>query len=85
MCVQTGRLLARRVELIHGDCARVEGGPRVGLGRQLFAPTLALLALASTALAGVSLSREEATRIGRKIWRNESGGTIAGLTAVERR
>ncbi len=53
----------------------------MGLGRQLFAATLPLLALASIALADVPLSREEATQIGRKIWRNESGGTIAGLTA----
>jgi hypothetical protein len=41
--------------------------------------TLILIILASTALA--SLSREEAKRIGHKIWQNESGGTIAGLTA----
>ena len=35
----------------------------------------------SWAKAGVNLSQEEALRIGRKIWNNECGGTIAGLTS----
>ncbi len=30
---------------------------------------------------GIELSRAEASRIGRKIWQNECGGTIAGLTS----
>ncbi|CAN5420870.1 hypothetical protein BH20VER3_BH20VER3_17500 [soil metagenome] len=31
--------------------------------------------------AAVSLSHQEAMRIGRRIWKNECGGTIAGLTS----
>jgi hypothetical protein len=31
--------------------------------------------------AGLSLSHREATRIGRKIWQNECGGSVAGLTS----
>lgn len=43
---------------------------------------LSLLAIAcSTAQAAVSLSHQEAMRIGRKIWQNECGGTVSGLTS----
>src|SRR5690349_20237862 len=31
--------------------------------------------------AAVSLSHEDAMRIGRKVWQNECGGTVAGLTS----
>jgi hypothetical protein len=31
--------------------------------------------------AAVSLSHQDAVRIGRKIWQNECGGTVAGLTS----
>ena len=48
---------------------------------QLVATALVLVALTSPALARVSLSRDQARRIGDKVWKNESGGTIAGLTA----
>jgi hypothetical protein len=49
--------------------------------------TIALLTVALFALpllplsAAVSLSHQEAMRIGRKIWQNECGGTVAGLTS----
>ncbi|MEO8439615.1 MAG: hypothetical protein ABI540_05270 [Spartobacteria bacterium] len=33
------------------------------------------------ALGGLSLSHQEAMRIGRKVWKNECGGTVAGLTS----
>ncbi|MGI8891677.1 MAG: hypothetical protein ACR2G0_12960 [Chthoniobacterales bacterium] len=37
--------------------------------------------LASTALSALSLSHQDTIRIGRKIWQNECGGTVAGLTS----
>jgi hypothetical protein len=41
-----------------------------------------LVATISTALAEtVELSEEQALEIGRRIWKNESGGTVSGLTA----
>ncbi len=45
-----------------------------------FLLTLALL-LASARAATVELSPPEADRIARRIWQNESGGTLDGLTA----
>lgn len=39
----------------------------------------ALLLLPSS--AGISLSHQEALRIGRQVWQNECGGSIAGLTS----
>lgn len=39
-----------------------------------------LLATASCAHAGVRLTDAEAEAVGRKIWKNESGGTVDGLT-----
>ncbi len=39
-----------------------------------------LLSAASSADAGILLSNDEAAAIGKKIWKNESGGTIDGLT-----
>src|SRR6185369_12802640 len=42
---------------------------------------LTLAPLVSLASAEVSLTREEAARIGHKIWQNESGGSLSGLTA----
>jgi hypothetical protein len=43
---------------------------------------LSLLAIAcSTAQAAISLSHQEAMRIGRKIWQNECDGTVGGLTS----
>lgn len=40
----------------------------------------ALLAASSCVHAGIRLSDAEAEAVGRKIWKNESGGTIDGLT-----
>jgi len=49
---------------------------------RLFCGLAACLASAATSFAeGVNLSRAEAMRIGRKIWQNECGGTVAGLTS----
>lgn len=42
---------------------------------------LAIFALTSSISHAVTLSDAEAGRIGRKIWQNECGGTIAGLTS----
>lgn len=39
------------------------------------------LCLGGVARAAVSLSHAEALKIGRKIWQNECGGTVAGLTS----
>jgi len=38
----------------------------------------------AAALGALSLSHQEAMRIGRKIWQNECGGTLSGLTAWNR-
>ena len=55
------------------------GGKRRAKKALLF---LALgVAFSSHAFATLSLSHEEALRIGRKVWQNECGGTIAGLTS----
>jgi hypothetical protein len=40
-----------------------------------------LLTLRPMALAALSLSRDDALRIGKKIWQNECNGTVAGLTS----
>jgi hypothetical protein len=42
---------------------------------------LAAFASTSSISSAITLSEAEAGRIGRKIWRNECGGTISGLTA----
>jgi hypothetical protein len=46
-----------------------------------FISALLVFELAATISSALTLSEAEAARIGRKIWQNESGGTIAGLTA----
>lgn len=41
-----------------------------------------MIALANSGLASeVNLSRADASRIGQRIWQNECGGTVAGLTS----
>jgi hypothetical protein len=40
-----------------------------------------LTVVCSTAQAAISLSHQDAMRIGRKIWQNECGGTVSGLTS----
>jgi len=59
-------------------------GPSVkgGRCRKWCALTHALFALlAPAAVAELSLSHQEAMQIGRKIWQNECGGSLAGLTS----
>jgi hypothetical protein len=46
----------------------------------IFAAALFALLL-PTVSATISLSHQEAMRIGRRIWQNECGGTVAGLTS----
>lgn len=43
--------------------------------------TLLLLAPAIAALAAINLSPADTRRIGKKVWQNECGGTLAGLTS----
>src|SRR5256886_13549368 len=40
-----------------------------------------LIALAGQSFAAINLSSAETRRIGNRIWQNECGGTVAGLTA----
>jgi hypothetical protein len=47
----------------------------------LYAALLGLLNFEPSIFAAVSLSHREAMRIGQKIWQNECGRTIAGLTS----
>jgi hypothetical protein len=47
----------------------------------LFLFGLILVGFATLAFADVSLTREEAARIGHRIWQNESGSSLSGLTA----
>jgi hypothetical protein len=42
---------------------------------------LLFFASACAAAAAVQLSREDTLRIGKKVWQNECGGTVAGLTS----
>src|SRR3954453_8544269 len=50
--------------------------------RRPLAVLIVLCLLIPVAVAdAVTLSREEARRIGQKIWQNECGGTVAGLTS----
>jgi hypothetical protein len=59
--------------------AMLEKKPRASSGRVWLIVVLA--ALASPAAAAINLSPAETRRIGNKIWQNECGGTVAGLTA----
>lgn len=49
--------------------------------RKLLIPAVAGLLFSAHALNGVTLSRGEALRIGKRIWQNECNGTVSGLTA----
>ena len=62
-----------------GRNAIAPGGERGAKKALLFLALAA--AFSSHAFATLSLSHEEALRIGRKVWQNECGGTIAGLTS----
>ncbi|MEY2502829.1 MAG: hypothetical protein QOI07_3163 [Verrucomicrobiota bacterium] len=59
--------------------AMLEKKPRAS-SRRLF-PILLLIAGATQAAAAINLSPAETRRIGTKIWQNECGGTVAGLTS----
>jgi hypothetical protein len=49
---------------------------------KIYAVLSALLGLLALPVsAAVSLSHQDAMRVGRKIWQNECGGTVAGLTS----
>ena len=52
-------------------------GPR----KTILLTTLFLLAPAIAALATINLSPADTRRIGKKVWQNECGGTLAGLTS----
>ncbi len=52
--------------------------------RACFLPALAVIACVAAwpeTLPAISLSHSEALRIGKKVWQNESNGTVAGLTS----
>ena len=59
--------------------AMLEKKPRASSGRALL--FLVLIAVTSQAAAAINLSPAETRRIGNKIWQNECGGTVAGLTS----
>ena len=59
--------------------AMLEKKPRASSGPALV--FLLLVALSGPLSAAVNLSPAETRRIGNKIWQNECGGTVAGLTA----
>ena len=61
-----------------GKPTRTGSGPRLRIA--LLSLALAGL-LPLSASAAISLSHQEAMRIGRKIWQNECGGSVAGLTS----
>jgi hypothetical protein len=59
--------------------AMLEKKPRASSGRAVL--FLVLIAMASPARGAINLSSAETRRIGNKIWQNECGGTVAGLTS----
>ncbi|HEV2805775.1 MAG TPA: hypothetical protein VGW57_12695 [Chthoniobacterales bacterium] len=59
--------------------AMLEKKARASSGRLLL--LLLVLAGATQAAAAINLSPAETRRIGNKIWQNECGGTVAGLTS----
>lgn len=61
---------------------RTRAGAKILLRAKAVGLTIVLCGLLVLPVsAAVSLSHQEAARIGRKIWQNECGGTIAGLTS----
>jgi len=62
-----------------GDFAKMPGGS--WLSRSLAVTTILLSFAAHSHTQSIRLSDSQAVRIGTKIWQNESGGTVAGLTA----
>jgi hypothetical protein len=61
--------------------ARASRQRQNGWCTRVVAAAVLLAACVATAGATVELSKAEAMRIGKRVWQNESGGTIAGLTA----
>jgi hypothetical protein len=59
--------------------AMLEKKPRASSGRPFL--FLVLITMTSQATAAINLSPAETRRIGNKIWQNECGGTVAGLTS----
>jgi hypothetical protein len=59
--------------------AMLEKKPRASSCRAIL--FLVLIAMTSHAAAAINLSGAETRRIGNKIWQNECGGTVAGLTS----
>ena len=53
----------------------------IGLGVSSSILLVLALLLPSSASATISLSHQEAMRVGRKIWQNECDGSVAGLTS----
>jgi hypothetical protein len=62
-----------------GNFVNMAGGS--WLGRSLAVTTILLSIAVHSHTQSIRLSDSQALRIGMKIWQNESGGTIAGLTA----
>jgi hypothetical protein len=70
------------VELVNlgaAGTAMLEKKARASSRRLL--PILLVIAGATQAAAAINLSPAETRRIGNKIWQNECGGTVAGLTS----
>jgi len=57
------------------------GAPGFAYQRIIALAGLFFVAAAVPAQAAVQLSREDTLRIGKKVWQNECGGTVAGLTS----
>lgn len=58
-----------------------EGRGKFGRWRGALLVVALCVFLGDGALAAISLSQAEALKVGRKIWQNECGGTVAGLTS----
>jgi hypothetical protein len=55
---------------------------RLGAAGLTFAMiTTGAIAVCPTTVAGITLSHSDALKVGKKVWQNECGGTISGLTS----
>lgn len=72
------RMLARNPRFckITGLCLQCSGTRNLGV-----AVLLLLIATAISARAAINISSADAQQIGKRIWQNECGGTISGLTS----
>src|SRR5205085_8036676 len=76
------RIVPGAVRLLNpgaGGTATLEKKPRAS--RLWLWLVAVLIAEASQAATAINLSPAETRRIGNKIWQNECGGTVAGLTS----